>query len=322
MNIKNYSDKELLVKTKNLIREEQKLLSVILAHLEEIERRKLYSDLGYKSLFDYCLKELNYSEQQAWRRINSMRVIKKLPELKKHVDNGSLSLSNINLASSLFKDAKINSKEKQLEIFAEITNTTKKECEEKIFELKKEYGVLKTPSRTIIQKTSNNSSRVHVNLSSETLRKLEKIKSLTKEQDLDKIISLMADNYINQKVEVKRKTQNVPIKNSRYIPRKVKEIVYKRANGECENCKSTHNLEYEHIIPFAMGGTNDVSNINLYCSNCNKRKAIKDFGLEKMDQYLNPSTLPGQKILGNFKAKINKPSEWQNPTAILVLTVP
>ena len=307
MNIKNYSDQELLMKTKKLVKKEQQLLSIILSHLEEIERRKLYSDLGYKSLFDYCLKELLYTEQQAWRRINAMRVIRKLPELKSQVDDGSLSLSNINMASSLFKEAQINSREKQLEIFAEIKNTTKQACEEKIFELKKEHGVLKVPGKTIIKKTSPHSSRVHVNLSSETLLKLEKIKNLTKEQDLDKIISLMADSYINQKVEVKRKTQNVPIKNSRYIPRKVKEIVYKRANGECENCKSTHNLEYEHIIPFAMGGTNDVSNISLFCSNCNKRKAIKDFGLEKMDQYLNPKYFSRTEILRqsirlNFKS--------------------
>jgi len=288
MNIKNYSDQELLMKTKKLVKKEQQLLSIILSHLEEIERRKLYSDLGYKSLFDYCLKELLYTEQQAWRRINAMRVIRKLPELKSQVDDGSLSLSNINMASSLFKEAQINSREKQLEIFAEIKNTTKQACEEKIFELKKEHGVLKVPGKTIIKKTSPHSSRVHVNLSSETLLKLEKIKNLTKEQDLDKIISLMADSYINQKVEVKRNTQNVPIKNSRYIPRKVKEIVYKRANGECENCNSTHNLEYEHIIPFAMGGTNDLSNIKIFCKSCNQRKAIKDFGLEKMDQYLNP----------------------------------
>ena len=296
MNLEKYSDQELLVKTKNLVKEEQKLLSVILAHLEEIERRKLYADLGYKSLFDYCLRELNYTEQQAWRRINAMRVIRKLPELKNQVDDGSLSLSNINLASSLFKDAKINSKEKQLEIFQDITNTTKTECEEKIFKLKSYYGVLKPLAKTVIKKTSNDSSRVHVNLSSETLRKLEKIKNLTKEQDFDKIISLMADNYINQKVEVKRETKNVPVRNSRYIPRKVKETIYKRANGECENCKSTYNLEYEHIVPFSMGGTNDVSNINLYCSNCNKRKAIKDFGLKKMDQHLNPKHPSGTEI--------------------------
>ncbi|OFZ47172.1 MAG: hypothetical protein A2381_14350 [Bdellovibrionales bacterium RIFOXYB1_FULL_37_110] len=297
MDLKNYSDKELLAKTKNLIREEQKLLSIILSHLEEIERRKLYSDLGYQSLFDYALKELCYTEQQAWRRINAMRVMRKLPELRNQLNDGSLSLSNINMASSLFKDAKINSKEKQLEIFAEIKNTTKQACEEKIFELKREYGVLKTPGKTIIKKTSQHSSRVHVNLSSETLLKLEKIKNLTKEQDLDKIISLMADSYIKQKIEVKCEHKKTPIKNSRYIPRKVKEIVYKRANGECENCQSTHRLEYEHIVPFAMGGTNDVSNISLFCSNCNKRKAIKDFGLKKMDRYLNPQHTSGTEIL-------------------------
>ncbi|OFZ49759.1 MAG: hypothetical protein A2381_18080 [Bdellovibrionales bacterium RIFOXYB1_FULL_37_110] len=71
----------------------------------------------------------------------------------------------------------------------------------------------------------------------------------------------------------------------------------------------SNNLEYEHIIPFAMGGTNDVSNIKIYCANCNKRKAIKDFGLEKMDQYLNPSTLPGQKMPKHFKSSKGRPSQ-------------
>ncbi|OFZ26842.1 MAG: hypothetical protein A2381_16710 [Bdellovibrionales bacterium RIFOXYB1_FULL_37_110] len=78
------------------------------------------------------------------------------------------------------------------------------------------------------------------------------------------------------------------------MPRKVKETVYKRANGQCENCESTHNLEYEHKIPFAMGGTNDILNIDLLCSLCNQRKAIKDYGLKKMDQYLNLKHLSGK----------------------------
>jgi hypothetical protein len=44
MDLRRYSDNELLTQTKTLIKKEQKLLSAILSHLEEIERRKLYCD--------------------------------------------------------------------------------------------------------------------------------------------------------------------------------------------------------------------------------------------------------------------------------------
>ena len=291
MDLRNYSDKELLTQTKNLIIKEQKLLCVILSHLEEIERRKLYCDLGYTSLFDYSLKELKYTQQQAWRRINAMRLLKTLPELKKSVDEGSLTLSSINLASSLFKEAKINSTEKKLQIMSGMKNLTKSQCEDKIFELKIDYGIFQKPNRTVIKKISLNTSRVHVNLSKDTLLKIEKIKNLTKENDLDKIISLLADSYISQKIETKNESK-VTVKNSRYIPRKVKETVYKRANGQCENCGSTHHLEYDHVVPYAKGGTNALSNITLKCKNCNLRKAINDFGQKKMDFYLD--TCPGQ----------------------------
>jgi HNH endonuclease len=290
MDLRKYSDQELLSQTKNLIKKEQKLLSVILSHLEEIERRKLYCERGYSSLYDYCLKDLHYSEQQAWRRINAMRVLKTLPELKTNVNEGSLSLSSINMASCLFKEAKINSKEEKMQIFTEIQNLTKTQCEDKIFALRQDYGIEQKPNKIVIKKTSSNSSRVHVNLSNDTLIKIEKIKNLTKENDLDKIISLLADSYISQKIETTN-VSKVTAKNSRYIPRKVKETVYKRAGGQCENCGSTHYLEYNHVTPYSKGGTNSLTNINLLCSNCNKRKAIKDFGQEKMDFYLG--TLPG-----------------------------
>jgi HNH endonuclease len=248
-------------------------------------------DLGYTSLFNYSLKELNYSEQQAWRRINAMRVLRTLPELKHSVDNGSLSLSSINLASGLFREANIKSKQDKLGIFEQMKNLTKAQCEDKVYKMKKDLGIDKTPKRTIINKATPEIARVHVNLSKETLEKIEKVKNLTKENDLDKIISLLADTYINHKIEVKRETKNIPAKNSRYIPRKIKETIYKRADGQCENCGSTHHLEFHHITPFAKGGTNDVSNIKIFCKNCNSRQAIKDFGQEKMDLFLN--TLPG-----------------------------
>ena len=41
------SDNDLLKNTKKLVGEEQKIIAKVIVHLEEIERRKLYTDLKY-----------------------------------------------------------------------------------------------------------------------------------------------------------------------------------------------------------------------------------------------------------------------------------
>jgi 5-methylcytosine-specific restriction endonuclease McrA len=43
-------------------------------------------------------------------------------------------------------------------------------------------------------------------------------------------------------------------------------------------CQEKRGLEFDHIKPFALGGTNDIKNIRLLCRNCNQREAFKIFG--------------------------------------------
>src|SRR5262245_32671873 len=103
MQLNGLSDQDLLSKIKSLVARERELLGEILHHLREVERRRLFSDLKYKSLFEYAVKELRYSEDQAYRRINAMRLIKELPQIEEKVVSGSLSLSALSAAGSLFK---------------------------------------------------------------------------------------------------------------------------------------------------------------------------------------------------------------------------
>jgi len=102
MNLKHLRDDELLTVTKDLVQMERTTLTKILHHLREIERRKLYSDLGCASLFEYAVKHLQYSEGQAGRRIQAMRLIKEIPEIEQKIASGALSLSNISQAQSFF----------------------------------------------------------------------------------------------------------------------------------------------------------------------------------------------------------------------------
>ena len=81
MILKNLSDSVILQNTKNLVIQEKKLTANIIDHLQIIEQRKLYCDLKYKSLFDYAVKELLYSEDQAYRRISAVRLHLSLSKL-------------------------------------------------------------------------------------------------------------------------------------------------------------------------------------------------------------------------------------------------
>jgi uncharacterized coiled-coil DUF342 family protein len=103
MKLSNLKDRELLSRTRALVQVERTTLTQVLHHLREIERRKLFSDLGYRSLFEYAVEELRYSEGQAGRRIQAMRLMREIPEMEKKVESGSLSLSNVSQAVGMFQ---------------------------------------------------------------------------------------------------------------------------------------------------------------------------------------------------------------------------
>lgn len=56
------------------------------------------------------------------------------------------------------------------------------------------------------------------------------------------------------------------------IAQDVKIAVWQRDGGRCVECGSQADLEFDHIIPLAMGGANTMRNLQLLCAICNRRK--------------------------------------------------
>ena len=87
------SDDRLLARTKELSGVEHHLEVVVIDHLREIHRRRLYLRIGFSSLFDYAVRELGYSDAAAWRRIKAMRLCADVDGVRERLQDGSMTLN-------------------------------------------------------------------------------------------------------------------------------------------------------------------------------------------------------------------------------------
>jgi hypothetical protein len=101
---------------------------------------------------------------------------------------------------------------------------------------------------------------------------------------------------------------------SRHIPRKVRDEVYARDHGRCayvspegRRCGSTHDLQIDHIVPFARGGDSSPGNLRLLCGKHNRLEAERVYGKRHMEQYVKEPT--GQYLRVNVGWHLKEPVE-------------
>jgi 5-methylcytosine-specific restriction endonuclease McrA len=56
------------------------------------------------------------------------------------------------------------------------------------------------------------------------------------------------------------------------IPRAVRLAVFERDGGRCVECGSSFDIQYDHVIPVALGGAGTVENLQVLCAPCNRAK--------------------------------------------------
>lgn len=59
------------------------------------------------------------------------------------------------------------------------------------------------------------------------------------------------------------------------LPRHIRQVVWRRDGGRCNQCGGTDELQFDHVIPFSRGGADTVENLQLLCGPCNRKKGAE-----------------------------------------------
>ena len=88
-------DAELLTATRRLVGRSNQLLASLLAHLAEVEARGIHRARACASLYTYCIYELRFSENEAFRRVSAARLVRRFPALLDAIATGELHLTGL-----------------------------------------------------------------------------------------------------------------------------------------------------------------------------------------------------------------------------------
>jgi hypothetical protein len=93
--LSHLSDPALLHGLATIVTRDRITTAVLLAHLAEVDERRLYVPAAYDSMHAYCVAELRMSEDVAFKRIRVARMARQLPAIFPMLEDGRLSLSAV-----------------------------------------------------------------------------------------------------------------------------------------------------------------------------------------------------------------------------------
>ena len=87
----------LLATLRSLVGHGNEITADVLAHLAELDARKLYLEQGFASLFAYAVTALGFSEGSAYKRVYAARAARRFPVIFDLVQKGEIHLSAVTL---------------------------------------------------------------------------------------------------------------------------------------------------------------------------------------------------------------------------------
>lgn len=279
-----------LTEIQNAVADERKSQLRVLHLLREVENDGHYLELGFPSLFEFATRYLGYSAGAAHRRMQSMRLLKVLPQMEAQIEDGRLSLCVAAKTQSFFRaedqkrkgegEEKLSVQAKQ-EITQSMLGRSMRECERKLAEISPTLAFPPEKAREL----ALGKTLIQFSASEELMEKLERLKGMLAHRNPDGsyeglfevlaeiVLKKVATKYAEaKKAEPQREaavkvatpktsaddanppthTNDGKKEASRYIPAEVKRRVYARDGGQCtyEDSQTGRRCESQFALQF------------------------------------------------------------------------
>jgi len=318
-------DQALLEGLANLATRGAGLEADLLVHLGEVEARGLALELGFRSLFSYCVEALHFSESVAFHRITAARAARRFPQILERIRSEELHLSGLRLllpqmtaenCGELLDLARHQSKRTIEERLAD--RAPKPDVPAQLRRLPERVAVSKplvldspapppalaVRARPSTEPLGGSRYKVQFTAGPEMHAKLREAQALLRHQipdgDLGRIFDRALDALLREARHVKfAETQRpralraeVSGPAPRHIPAAIRRAVVKRDGERCtfvsadgRRCGTHDALEFHHIVPFARTHRHRLDEITLLCRAHNSSAAAHDFGAAQMARF-------------------------------------
>ena len=270
--LKNVTDRDLLRRLSELVGQSRGVEADVVAHIGEIELRRLYAQEACSSMFEYCRRVLNLRENEAYLRITVARAARENPVLLTMLRDGRLHLSGIarlaphltreNAAAVLKRAAGMSYRQirelvSELEPKPDVASTIRKlpdpSAAPSVAPLqlgahRVESGELKANrvAAPVVEPLAPGRHRITFTASTELHEKLEQLQALMRSSVPDGDLARLIDIAVTEKLErvvakrfaktrAPRKdlTETDTTPTSRHIPAAVRRVVHDRDGGRC-----------------------------------------------------------------------------------------
>jgi len=287
------SNYELEKRLASLIRKERQITNELLIVINMAGQRRLYLDRGYSSMFDWLVRGFGYSNAAAYRRVEAGELLKAVPEAAAKLENGSVNLTNLSKVSSALRvhervTGEQVTAERKAQLVAEIENKSGLETERILATAFPESVPAVQPDRRIVLDADN--SRHSMTLSKQATLDLDRAKEVLSHKfpfaTDSEIVAYALQFFLNHADPLRKKSASAaegkpPSKVS------IRRSTYKKSNGRCTYedpvtgvvCGSRHQVQIDHIIPKALGGTDDPENLRCLCAKHNRMMAEQTLGI-------------------------------------------
>jgi 5-methylcytosine-specific restriction endonuclease McrA len=316
MDLSTRSDEELLASVTKLVASHRELTARLVAHLAEIEERRLHLSAGFSSMFDFCQKRLGLSEGEAFRRILAARLTRRFPTICTLLASGSVNLSTLERLHNHLTE------ENHAELLSATAGKSKQEVQSLL------AACFPEPDHPSSIRLSTGSGRASIDPLSETRHKVEFTASDALRQKLELCRDLMShanprrdlapvieravdllltelkrkrlakakrprrprvarpgDAFHNQTHQVGGVSRGSRVTNAtrrQVFERDGLRCTYVAADGR--RCDSRAFLELDQVNPRALGGSNDADNLRVLCRAHNQLRAERTFGRERIER--------------------------------------